>query len=113
MHITFILLNSCYQDILDDNSILQCQPIRSQMAPTGSNEGLPLESRLMAVVNRYEAQVTAGEGHSEIGIDNEQLVYLTDRLSRLPTIKDPEMWRIRVQVSLWDSIATSDIDRVF
>ena len=72
--------------------------------PTASNEGLPLEYRMAAVVDRYwdryHDQVAGGEGHTESGIENEEMSSLTERLSRLPTIMDPSMWKVRVQVSL-------------
>ena len=72
--------------------------------PMASNEGLPLEYCMVAVVDwywdQYHDQVAGGEGHTESGIKNEEVSSLTEHLSRLPTIMDPSMWKVCVQVSL-------------
>ena len=51
------------------------------------------------MINRWEAQGTPGEGNSEAHVEYEEMGSLTERLSRLPALTDPEMWRVRVHVS--------------
>jgi hypothetical protein len=79
-----------------------------------SNEGQPLDSHLSAVVNRYlnryHDRVADGEGHVQTGIENEEMASLTERLSRLPTIMDPSIWKVHVQVSLQYYITKSDVN---
>ena len=62
---------------------------------THSHEGLPMDSHLTAVINWWDAPAAVDEDFGNEDIDS-----LMDRLSCLPTITDPEMWRVRVQVSL-------------
>ena len=72
-----------------------------------------MDSRLTAVINRWEAQRPSGDGHSEADIEYVEMALLTDRLSRLPTMMDPEMWRVCVHVSQWHCHSTSDTDYEF
>jgi hypothetical protein len=77
-----------------------CRPTRSHTIVTTANkDGRPLDYRLMAVVNRYEAQGVAGEGYTKSS-ENADIASLAEHLSRLPMTTDPCMWRVRVRVSL-------------
>lgn len=84
---------------IDDNSCTLRGPTRSHTIVTASKFARPLDCRLMAVVNRYEAQGAAGESYTESN-KNGDIASLAERLSRLPTTTDPCMWRVRVRVSL-------------
>lgn len=91
-----IYVTKVVQGSIDDNS---CRPTRSHTIVTANKDGQPLDYRLMAVVNRYEAQGAAGEGYTKSS-ENGDIAPLAERLSRLPTTTDPCMWRVRVRVSL-------------
>jgi hypothetical protein len=88
------------EDVFINNDALTgCGPITSQTTATVTHDGRPIDSRLTAVINRWEVQGTPGDGNSEADIEYVEMASLTDRMSHLPTTTDPEMWRVRVHVS--------------
>ena len=85
---------------IDNGSLTGRRPTTLQTTATASHDGRPVDSRLTAVINRWEARGTPGDRNSDAEIEYVEMGTLCDRLSCLPTMKDPEMWRVRVQVSL-------------
>ena len=92
------------QGFMDDIPETRRMPAGAQTTATAGNEARPLDYRLTAVVDRYldrhHERVAVGKGHAESGIETEEISSLTERLSRMPTIMDPSMWKVHVQVSL-------------
>ena len=96
---------------IDDGVLTGRGPTTLQMTVTASHDGRPVDSRLTAVINRWEARGTPGDGNSDAEIKYVEKGTLSDRLSCLPTMTDPEMWRVRIQVSLvWYCIPAPDTD---
>jgi hypothetical protein len=87
-------------DSFIDDAYTEQGHITSATLATHSHDGLPMDSHLTAVINRWDAPAAVDEDFENEDFGNEDIDSLTDRLSRLPTITDPEMWRVRVQVSL-------------
>ena len=84
---------------IDKDAFTGCERTTSQTSVTSSRDGRPLDSRLSAVINRWEAQGTPGDGDSDSGIEYVEMASLSDCFSRLPAMTDSEMWRVRVHVS--------------
>jgi hypothetical protein len=95
---------------IDDGALTGRGPTTLQMTATASHDGRPVNSCLTAVINRWEARGTPGDGNSDAEIEYVEMGALSDRLSRLPTMMDPKMWRVRIQVSLWYCIPAPDTD---
>jgi hypothetical protein len=76
------------------------------------NDNLPLDSRLDAIINRYEATAENEEG-SENEVDDENMTIFAERIMRpLPSVNDPNFWRVRVRVSRYTyNISKSDTKR--
>jgi hypothetical protein len=95
---------------IDDGALTGHGPTTLQTMATASHDGWPVDSCLMAVINLWEARGTPGDGNSDAEIEYVEMGALSDRLSRLPTMTDPEMWRVHIQVSLWYCIPAPDTD---
>ena len=48
--------------------------------------------------------------NSEVDIEYVEMASLSDHMSHLPTMMDPEMWRVHVHVSRWHSLSAPDTD---
>ena len=93
-------------DFIDDDAFTGCGRITLQMLTIAGHDDLPLKSRLTAIINRWEAQGAKSRSEADIenedvgseDIEHEDINSLTEHLSHLPTITDPEIWRVRVHV---------------
>jgi hypothetical protein len=67
----------------------------------GRNDSEPvgLDYRMASVVRRYEAHASDGEGYDR----QDELAPLAERAMRMPTVQDPNFWKVCVYVSLWSS----------
>lgn len=79
-----------------------------------SEPDFPRDHRLAAVINRYEDGNAAAEGPIsntcvETHVDNPEIESLVEKFDRMPTSKDPGLWRVRVGVSLSPSLDRSTI----
>ena len=66
---------------------------------TAAHDGLPVDSHLTAMINWWEVQGTPGDNNLEADIEYVEMASLSDHMSHLPTMMDPEMWRVHVHVS--------------
>jgi len=73
---------------------------RQEYLGTSTNDGLPWDDRMTAVINRYEAPEADKHGRGEYGFENKEMDILSERFMRMPMKIDPCFWRVRVQVRL-------------
>ncbi len=70
----------------------------AESGESADNDKLPLDSRLDAIVNRYEVTAENEEG-SEIEVDENMAIFAERIMRPLPSVTDPNFWRVRVRVS--------------
>jgi hypothetical protein len=85
-------------------SKINCSSVLNPSATRASNDSMPLDRRLEEVINRYDAQTPGPQDEIQEGSPNvfwnEKISSIADGVTRMPTVDDPPLWRVRVRVSL-------------
>lgn len=75
----------------------------SEVSATDSNDRRVVDYGLGAVIDRYEQGTYAHPQEEDLSI-NKEVERIAERLVRMPTSSDPDIWRVRVRVRLYSPL---------